>query len=167
MEDAPARRLDQVGEGARDRCQPAAPASRERSEQAPRVGVERLAEDVSGRPLLDHAAGVEDRDALAQTVHDAEVVADEEEAALRRRPQVLDEVQDLRLDRHVERRRRLVEEEKRGVAGERGGDQRALLHPAAQLVRIRAGHRGGRAGSQPGRGAPGPLRSASARPSPR
>ena len=44
--------------------------------------------------------------------------------------------QDLRLDGHVERRRRLVGDEQARLAGERDGDHHALPLPAGQLVRI-------------------------------
>ena len=67
-------------------------------------------------------------------------MADEEDAALLRGPQSLHQVQDLRLDGHVERGGRLVEEEERGVASQRRGDQGPLLHAPAELVRIGAGH---------------------------
>ena len=50
--------------------------------------------------------------------------------------QLLDEGQDLRLDRHVERRRRLVGDEEARAAGQRHGDHDALEHAARQLVRI-------------------------------
>ena len=41
--------------------------------------------------------------------------------------------------------RRLVEDEERRVGGERHGDERALLHPARELVRV-AAHDAGRVG---------------------
>ena len=46
------------------------------------------------------------------------------------------EVEDLGLDRHVERGRRLVGDEQLRVAGEGHGDHHALAHPAAELVRV-------------------------------
>ena len=52
------------------------------------------------------------------------------------------QVEDLRLDRDVQRRGRLVEDQQRRLAGKRGGDQRALLHAAAELMRIGACHLG-------------------------
>ncbi len=47
-----------------------------------------------------------------------------------------DELQDLGLDRHVERGGRLVGDEELRVAGERHGDHDALAHAAGQLVRV-------------------------------
>ena len=46
------------------------------------------------------------------------------------------EVEDLGLDRHVERGGRLVGDEELRVAGEGHRDHHALPHPAAELVRV-------------------------------
>ena len=48
----------------------------------------------------------------------------------------LEQVEDLRLDRDIQRRRRLVGDQDLGVGGERDGDRDALAEPPAQLVRI-------------------------------
>ena len=61
---------------------------------------------------------------------------DEEDRRAERRLHLLDELEDLGLDRHVEGRRRLVRDEEAGVARERDRDERPLLHPPAQLVRV-------------------------------
>ena len=50
--------------------------------------------------------------------------------------QVLEQVEDLRLDGHVERRRRLVGDQQLRVAGERDRDHHALAHPAREAVRV-------------------------------
>ena len=47
-----------------------------------------------------------------------------------------EQLEDLRLDRHVERGRRLVGDEQRGLAGERHRDHHALPHAAGELVRV-------------------------------
>ena len=52
------------------------------------------------------------------------------------RAQLADQRQDLRLDRDVERRRRLVGDQQVGVARERHRDHRALAHAARELVRV-------------------------------
>ena len=46
------------------------------------------------------------------------------------------EIEDLRLDGHVERGGRLVGDQELRVAGQRHRDHRALAHAAGQLVRI-------------------------------
>jgi hypothetical protein len=43
---------------------------------------------------------------------------------------------DLRLDRHVERGRRLVGDQQAGLAGQRHRDHHALAHAARELVRV-------------------------------
>ena len=50
--------------------------------------------------------------------------------------QLLDQVDDLRLDRHVERRDRLVGDDEVRIGGQRARDADALLLPAGELVRI-------------------------------
>ena len=50
--------------------------------------------------------------------------------------QLADQLQYLRLDRDVERSRRLVRNQQLGRAGERHRDHHALAHPAGQLMRI-------------------------------
>ena len=50
--------------------------------------------------------------------------------------QLAQQVEDLRLDRHVERGRRLVGDQQLRLAGQRHGDHHALAHAAGELVRI-------------------------------
>ena len=50
--------------------------------------------------------------------------------------QLLEQIQDLRLDGHIERRDRLVGDDEIRVRGERAGDADALLLSAGELVRI-------------------------------
>ena len=52
--------------------------------------------------------------------------------------QVAHQVEDLRLDGHVQRRGRLVGDQQLRIAGQRHGDHHALAHAAGQLVRILA-----------------------------
>jgi hypothetical protein len=49
--------------------------------------------------------------------------------------QAQEQVEDLRLNGHVERRRRLVGDQQARVAGDRHGDHDALVHAARELVR--------------------------------
>ena len=68
------------------------------------------------------------------------------------------QVEDLRLDRDVERGRRLVGDQQRGAAGERHRDDRALPHPAGELVRVGVHPRGRRRGCRRPRAAGPPAR---------
>jgi hypothetical protein len=73
--------------------------------------------------------------------HDAEVVRDEDDARARLLLQALYQLKNLRLNRHVERGRRLVRDEQLGLARERHRDHHALAHAARELVRVRVGAR--------------------------
>ncbi len=62
---------------------------------------------------------------------------DEEDRRAQALLQGAHELEDLRLHRHIERRRRLVGDEEDGVARNRLRDHRPLTLPPGQLVRIR------------------------------
>jgi len=66
----------------------------------------------------------------------AHVVGDQEHRHLETVAQLVDEVEDLRLDRHVESGRRLIGYEQLGFAGERDSDHDALAKAAGELVRV-------------------------------
>ena len=95
----------------------------------------RIGEQRAGRVLLDLLAGVLDDDAIGGLGDDAHVVGDQHQrhaVALLERQQ---QIEDLRLDRHVERGRRLVGDEELRPAGERHCDHHPLAHAARKLVR--------------------------------
>ena len=96
----------------------------------------RIAEQLAHRRLLDDPSGVHHRDAVGHLGDDAEVVRDEEQREAEPLLQIAQQVEDLRLDRDVERRGRLVGDQQRRIAGERERDERALPQAAGQLVRI-------------------------------
>ena len=80
----------------------------QRAHQADGVGMLRVLEDLAHRTVLDDAAGIHDRDFVGDFRDDAEIVRDEQERHPRLALEIADEVEDLRLDGHVERRRGLV-----------------------------------------------------------
>ncbi len=94
------------------------------------------AEDFLGGGRLDDPARVHDVDPVGAPGDDAHVVGHQK----RRHPEPLLEVveqrQDLGLDRHVERRRRLVGQQDLRLARERDRDHHALAQAARELVRI-------------------------------
>ena len=108
---------------------------RDRAEQRLRVAVARLVEDPVRRAGLDELARVHDEHAVGLPGDDAEVVRDQQHRHPDLGAQAREQLEDLILRRHVERRRRLVGDEERGLAGERRGDRHALAHPAGELVR--------------------------------
>ena len=69
-------------------------------------------------------------------LHHGEVVGDEQVGEAELALQVLQQVEDLRLDRHVERRDRLVADDELRLERERAGDADALALPAGEFVRI-------------------------------
>jgi hypothetical protein len=97
----------------------------------------RVLQDLLPRARLDDAARVEDRDGVRDRRQHSEVVRDEDDRELVLPPQPVEQAQDPRLNRHVERRRRLVGDEQLRPARERDGDGDALAHAARELVRVR------------------------------
>ena len=111
-------------------------AARNAAQEADRVRVPRILEHRPDRPLLDEPARVEDADAAAHLRDHAEVVADEEDGGVELGLQARDEIEDLGLDRRIEARRRLVEDQQLGLFRERHRDHDALLHAAGELMRV-------------------------------
>ena len=69
-----------------------------------------------------------------------EVVRHQDDSHAELCAQVVDELEDVALDGHVQRGGRLVGDQQPRLAGQRGGDHRPLPHAARQLVRVQAGH---------------------------
>ena len=76
-----------------------------------------------------------DHDAVAEGADDLEVVGDEQVAEALLVLQLAQELDDLRLHREVERRRRLVEQDEFGLERDGAGDGDALALAAGELVR--------------------------------
>ena len=94
-----------------------------------------LVEDVHRRLLDDHAE-VHDGDPVRDVADDAEIVRDEDVGEPELVLEVVEEVDDLGLDRHVERGDRLVGDDQPRIQGERTRDADPLSLPARELVRI-------------------------------
>ena len=101
-----------------------------------RIRVLRMVEHLLDGTLLDDPALGHHADPVGHLAHDAEVVGDEQQRHAVARLQGLQELQDLRLDGDVERRRRLVGDQEVGLVGERHGDHHALALAAGELVRV-------------------------------
>ncbi len=97
----------------------------------------RLGEDILGGAFLDDLAALHDVDALGHLAHDAEVVGDEQHGHAHLALQLLQQLEDLRLDGDVEGRRRLVGYQQVRLVGECHGDHDALPLAARQLMRKR------------------------------
>ena len=110
-------------------------------------------EDLVRRPVLHRAAGVHDHHVRRGLGDDAEVVRDQDHADVELLLHAVDQLEDLRLHGHVERRRRLVGDQHVRVVDERHRDHRALAHAARELVRVVARAARARSGSRPRRAA--------------
>ena len=87
-------------------------------------------------PRLDHLAGVHHGDPIAELGDQAEMVRDEQDRAPHLVFQLAQEVDDLRLERDVERRGRLVGDQQVRPRDQRERDADALAHAARELVRV-------------------------------
>ncbi|ESY78827.1 hypothetical protein X740_18865 [Mesorhizobium sp. LNHC221B00] len=109
-------------------------AARQAAQERHRIGVAWIVEHNIGRSFLHQHAGIENADTVAHVGDDGEVVADEQDRGRQLLPELRDQVEHLGLDRRIEAGGRLIEDQHRGVVGQRHGDRHALLHAAGQLV---------------------------------
>src|SRR5580765_6245275 len=114
----------------------AASGPRDRAEQPDRVRMLRPREQIVNGRLLDLAAGVHHKHAVGYVGDHAEVVRDQDDRRAETLANVAHEVEDPGLNRHVERRRRLVGDEHLRIARKRHRDHHALPHATGELVRI-------------------------------
>ncbi len=87
------------------------------------------------RGELDDLAEIHDRDPMGHVLDDGEIMTDEEERKAELALQVLQQVDDLRLDGNVERGDRLVAHDEVGLGGERARNGDALALSAGEFVR--------------------------------
>ena len=86
--------------------------------------------------LLHDPARVHHQHAVAERGDELEVVADEDQPHAALGDEVVEDAQHFELHRHVERRGRLIGDQKVGIGDEHHGDHHALAHAAGELVRI-------------------------------
>ena len=107
-----------------------------RPRAAPRcTGASARCRAASSSAISTDLAEVHDHHPVGDVPDDVEVVRDEDVGEPELRLQVLEQVQDLRLDRHVERGHRLVADDQLRVDGERARDADPLPLAAGELVR--------------------------------
>ena len=118
----------------------------------------RLAEQPFGRRAFNEPAEIHHRHLARDMLDHGEVVADEEIGEAEIAAQFAQQVQDLRLHRHIERRRRLVAHHDARPQHQGAGDGDPLALAAGQFGWQAAAHLGGEADSRQHLvGAPGPL----------
>ena len=87
-------------------------------------------------PVLHRPARIHHQHVISHLRHHTQVMGDQHD----RRPELLlqirQQIQDLRLHRHVQGRRRLVRDQQVRVVDERHRDHRPLPHPTRELMRI-------------------------------
>ena len=93
-------------------------------------------ENVAGRTPLDDLAVLHYADPVGDPPHDAEIVRDEQHRHAEVALELRQKLEDLRLDRDVERRRRLVRDQEVGPVRQRHRDHDALPLPARELMGI-------------------------------
>jgi len=93
-------------------------------------------EDLRSRSLLDGTAEIQDQHCVGEMPHHVQIVRDEHQREPEFVAKVHQQVQDLRLDRDVERRDRLVGDQDSRPQHERTRDRNALALPTGEHVRV-------------------------------
>src|SRR5260370_1233480 len=104
-------------------------------EQRLGIGMLAGAENLPLAPKLDDLAEVHDRNPMSHVLDDGEIVADEEKREAKLALQILQQVHDLRLDRNIECRDRLVADDEVGLGRESARNGDALTLSAGEFVR--------------------------------
>jgi hypothetical protein len=112
--------------------------ARHRPQEGAQIRVRSPAKNIVERAALHDLALIHDDDFLGDIGDNTEVMRDQEHGHAELRLQFDNELQDLRLDRHVERGGRLVRDQERRAAHQRHRDHRALAQPARQFEGITA-----------------------------
>jgi hypothetical protein len=134
--------IDRIGRIARDRSLLGTLVRihrRHGGEQRLGVGMPRPAEDRFGRPDLGDLAEIHHHHPIRHEAHHVEIMGDEDEGEAELVLEVEQEIEHLRLDRLVERRDRLVEDEEARLERQRARDVDALTLAAGDLVRVAPG----------------------------
>src|SRR3954452_20479556 len=95
-----------------------------------------IVEQLLGGPVLDRLTIPHHEHVVAHPLDDRQVVPDEQVGQTQLSLQLCEQVEYARLDRDIQRRRRLVEDQKVWFGGEGAGDADALTLTAGQLVRV-------------------------------
>ena len=103
--------------------------------QGPGVLVDRVGEDDPSLSLFHESARVHDHHLPGRPSHDGQVVGDDQQGRVEFLHLLVEDVQDLGLDGHVQGCRRLVGDDQIGSARQGHGDHRPLSHASRQLVR--------------------------------
>ena len=109
---------------------------RDRADEGAGVRVTRAFDHVGGAAEFDDFSEIHDGDAVGNMFYDREVVGDEHEAEVHLAHELREEVEDLRLDGHVESGDGFVGDDDLGLEGKRAGDGDALALAAGEFMRV-------------------------------
>ncbi len=106
------------------------------TQKAAGVLVDRVREQLGGGSLLDDLAGVHDRDVMGNLGDQSQVMRNEDRGEAELGLEIVQKLDDLLLDGHVQSGGGLVADDELGVAGQGHGDEHALALATGELVRI-------------------------------
>src|SRR5262249_41528911 len=105
-----------------------------RVQQPQGIGVAGVPVNIAGRPPLNDFAGIHDVDSIGVAGHDPQVVRNDNQGDPVLPAEMLQQLQYLGLNGHVQGRGRLFGYDQLGGAAERHGDHHPLQQPAAELM---------------------------------
>jgi len=100
-----------------------------------RIGIGWTGQDVVHVSLLDNPAMIHHRHPVTQLTDHTDIMGDDQIGKAELCPQLFQQLQDLRLNGHVERRGRFVADEYARSVDECAGDRHALALAAGQFMR--------------------------------
>src|ERR1700675_3327718 len=112
--------------------------NRDRRQQRFGVGVQRRGIKLAGWRGLDDAPEIHDGNALADMLDHRQIMGNKEISEPEFLLQVLQQIDDLGLDRNIQRRHRLIADDQFGLDRERACDADALALTAGEFVRMAA-----------------------------
>ena len=102
----------------------------------------RVGEQIGTVASLYHIAVFHHHDLVRQRAHDSQIMADEHIGQPPFRLQITQQINDLHLHSHVQRRRRLVQHHQFRAQDHGAGNGDALALTARKFMRVTGGHRG-------------------------
>jgi len=97
-------------------------------------------QDIAGRARLDDFTPVQDKDEVADVLHNGEVMRDEEESQSKFLLQILEEIHDLCLHADIQRADRFVADEELWFHGKRPGNADPLSLTTAEFMGVPEHH---------------------------
>ena len=101
-----------------------------------RIGMLRVAKQLAHRCLFDHLSAIHHHDAIRDARDHAQIMGDPDDRHAQLLAQLFDQLDDLRLNGHVQRRGGFIRDQHFGIASQRNGNHHPLPHAARKLVRV-------------------------------